>query len=328
MRALICDAFGPVDSLRAGEIADPLSAPGEILIDVEVAGASFADALVVQGKHIARPPFPFVPGGEAAGIVRTVGEGVTHWRPGDRVVAFSARGAFAERLAVADARVFALPPSVSFTAAAASLTNYGTALHALGDRAALQAGETLLILGAAGSTGLAAIEIGRLLGAHVIAAASTPAKRDQAIAKGAAVAIDYSDDGFRERLKAVAPDGIDVTFDPVGGAVAEVVPRALRRRGRHLLVGFASGAFPRLPANLYLAKQASAIGVLWGEPETLATQDRNIARIMRWLEEGRLVPEIGGIWPLADGAAALHAILDRRISGKALIGMTGQDSRP
>lgn len=325
MKALICDAFGPVDNLRLGELADPVPAAGEVLIDVASAGASFADALVVQGKHVARPPFPFVPGGEAAGIVRTIGAGVTRFRPGDRVVTFSTRGAFAERLAVSDARVFALSAKISFATAAASLTSYGTALHALNDRAALQAGETLLVLGAAGSTGLAAIEIGRLLGAHVIAAASTQAKRERALAKGAAVAVDYGGDGFRDRLKAVAPDGVDVIFDPVGGATAEIVSRALRRRGRHLLIGFASGCFPHLPANLYLVKQASAIGVLWGEVETLASQDSNIARIMEWLEQERLMPEIGGTWPLAEGVGALQAIMDRKISGKALIMMRGQE---
>lgn len=321
MRALICDAFGPIRHLRLGEIPDPVPAAGEVLIDIACAGASFADALVVQGKHIARPPFPFVPGGEAAGTVSAIGPGASPWQAGDRVVAFASRSAFAERLAIEQQRLFALPGAVSFEAGAASLTSYGTALHALVDRAALKAGETLLVLGAAGSTGLAAVEIGRLLGAHVIAAASTTARREQAIAKGAHGAIDYAVEGFRDRLNTAAPNGIDVVFDPVGGAAAEIVPRALRRRGRHLLIGFASGNFPRLPANLYLAKQASAIGVLLGEPETLATQVANMKRIMAWLESGALNPDIGGIWPLEQGIDALLAVSERRISGKALIDM-------
>lgn len=321
MRALICDAFGPIDRLRLGEMPDPVAGRDEVLIDVACAGASFADALVVQGLHIARPPFPFVPGSEAAGTVAAVGPGVSRWRTGDRVAVFASRSAFAERLATGAQRLFALPAAVSFEAGAASLASYGTALHALAERGALQAGETLLVLGAAGSTGLAAIEVGRLLGARVIAAASTPAKRARAIAKGAHAAIDYGAEGFRDRLKAVAPDGLDMVFDPVGGAASEIVPRALRRRGRHLLIGFASGDFPRLPANLYLVKQASAIGVLLGEVETLSAQTANMEQIMTWLGSGALVPEIGGIWPLEQGADALAAVTDRQISGKALIDM-------
>jgi NADPH:quinone reductase len=325
MRALICDAFGPLESLRLGEMADPMPAPGEVLIDIACAGASFADALVIQGKHVARPPFPFVPGGEAAGVITDVGAGVTRWQAGDRVVAFASRGAFADRIAVAQSRVFVLPSKITFEAGAASLTSYGTALHALADRADLRAGETLLVLGAAGSTGLAAIEIGRLLGARVIAAASSAEKRAMAIGKGAAVALDYAGDGFREQLRDIAPEGVDVVFDPVGGTSAEIVPRALRRRGRHLLIGFASGDFPRLAANLYLVKQASAIGVLWGEPATLSTQDANIAQIMDWLDRGQLDPAIGGIWPLARGSAALQAVMGRRISGKAIIDMSRKE---
>ncbi|TVV76726.1 NADPH:quinone oxidoreductase family protein [Sphingomonas solaris] len=319
MRALICDAFGQVEALRPGDLPDPVADAGEVVVAVACAGAGFADALVVEGKHVARPPFPFVPGSEAAGTVLAIGPGVTRTRPGERVMAFGPRGAFAERMVVAETGVFPLPAAVPFAAGAASLVNYGTALHALADRAAIRPGETLLVLGAAGSVGLAAVEIGRLLGARVIAAASTLEKRALATAKGADVAIDYTGGDFRETLRTVVPDGIDVVFDPVGGTPGEVVARALRHRGRHLIVGFASGTSPRLAANLYLVKQADALGVMWGERRTLATQGANIARIGGWLASGDLAPVIGATAPLAEGAGLLRAILDRTIAGKAVI---------
>lgn len=319
MRALVCDAFGPIEALRVREMPDPEPNVGDVLVDVAAAGAGFADGLVVQGKHVARPSFPFVPGTELAGTVRAVGSSVGDMPVGSRVMAFVPRGAFAERAVVAATSVFPLPDGVSLAQGAASLVSYGTALHALADRGRLAAGETLLVLAAAGSVGLAAVEVGALLGARVIASASTKEKRALAQLKGAALTIDYTQGDFRETLRRIAPDGIDMVFDPVGGAAAETVARALRRRGRHLIVGFASGGLPQLSANLYLVKQAEAIGVLWGEPQTLATQRDNIARITRWLADGSLGATIGGRWPLERGAEALAAVAQRRVTGKALI---------
>lgn len=319
MRALICDAFGPIEALRVGDLPDPVPQAGEVLIDVACAGAGFADGLVVQGKHVARPSFPFVPGSELAGTVRAIGPGVGGIATGSRVMAFVPRGAFAERVIAPADRVFPLPDAVSFAAGAAGLVSYGTALHALSDRGRITGGETLLVLAAAGSTGLAAVEIGALLGAQVIAAASTPEKQALALRKGAATAIDYATGDFRETLRQVAPDGIDLVFDPVGGPAAETVARALARRGRHLIIGFASGVMPKLPANLYLVKQAEAIGVLWGEPRNLATQGANIARITAWMAEGRLAPEIGATFPLEQAAEALQAVAARKVSGKAIV---------
>jgi NADPH:quinone reductase len=319
MRALICDAFGPIEALRVGDLPDPVPQAGEVLIDVACAGAGFADGLVVQGKHVARPPFPFVPGSELAGTVRATGPGVDGIATGRRVMAFVPRGAFAERAVAPADRVFPLPDTVSFAAGAAGLVSYGTALHALSDRGRIAGGETVLVLAAAGSTGLAAVEIGALLGARVIAAASTSEKQALALRKGASMAIDYATGDFRETLRQVAPDGIDLVFDPVGGPAAETVARALARRGRHLIIGFASGAMPKLAANLYLVKQAEAIGVLWGEPRNLATQGPNIARITAWMAEGRLTPEIGATFPIERAAEALQAVATRKVSGKAIV---------
>jgi NADPH:quinone reductase len=322
VRALICDAFGPIEALRVGELPDPEPQAGEVLIEVACAGAGFADGLVVQGLHVARPSFPFVPGSELAGTVRAIGPGVANLAIGSRVMAFVPRGAFAERVVAPADRIFPLPDGVSFAAGAAGLVSYGTALHALSDRGRIAAGEALLVLAAAGSTGLAAVEIGALLGARVIAAASTADKQALAIGKGAALAIDYTTDDFRETLRQVAPEGLDLVFDPVGGPAAETVARALARRGRHLIVGFASGSTPKLSANLYLVKQAEAIGVMWGEPRNLATQGANIARITRWMAEQRLVPEIGANFPLEQAAEALKAVTARQVSGKAIIAVT------
>jgi NADPH:quinone reductase len=319
VRALICDAFGPIDALRIGDVPDPEPRADEVLIDVACAGAGFADGLVVQGRHVARPAFPFTPGSELAGTVRAVGRDVANIAIGARVMAFVPRGAFAERVAAPAARVFPLPDSVPFAAGAAGLVSYGTALHALSDRGRIASQETLLVLAAAGSTGLAAVEIGALLGARVIAAASTPEKQALALRKGAAEAIDYATGDFRETLRQVAPDGLDLVFDPVGGQAAETVARALARCGRHLIIGFASGDMPRLAANLYLVKQAEAIGVLWGEPRNLATQGANIARITGWMAEGKLSPEIGATFPLEQAADALQAVAMRRIGGKAIV---------
>jgi NADPH2:quinone reductase len=319
VRALLCDAFAPIAALRVGDAAEPEAGPGQVLIEVACAGASFADGLVVQGKHAARPPFPFVPGIEAAGRVAAVGAGVGHVRPGDRVMAFARRGAFAERLAADAADVFSLPDGVSYALGAATLVNYGTAYQGLVDRGRLAEGETLLVLAAAGSIGLAAVELGRLLGARVIAAASTDAKRALALRNGADVAIDYTQGDFRETLRGVAPDGVDLVFDPVGGAAAEVVGRALRRGGRHLLIGFASGRFPHLPVNLYLLKQADILGILWGGNHPVEARRHSIARITQWLADGSLRPAIGGRWPLERGAEALLAVANRQVAGKALI---------
>ena len=319
MRALVCDAFGPIDAMRVGEMPEPEVGPGQVLVEVACAGASFADGLVVQGKHAARPPFPFVPGIEAAGRITRLGDGVEHVRPGDRVMAFARRGAFAERLVTDADNVFALPEGVSYALGAATLVNYGTAYQGLIDRGRLAGGETLLVLAAAGSIGLAAVELGKLLGARVIAAASTQEKRALALRNGADVAIDYTRSNFRETLREVAPDGIDLVFDPVGGEAAEIVGRALRRGGRHLLIGFASGRFPHLPVNLYLLKQADILGVLWGGNHPIEAQRRNIACITQWLVERSIRPAIGGRWPLERGTEALLAVADRKVVGKALI---------
>lgn len=325
MRALICDAFGPIDQLRYGRLPIPEAGPDEVLIDVAYAGVGMADTIVVEGRHIARPPFPFVPGSEAAGTIRAVGSAVTQFKRGDRVVTFALRGACAEVLAVAADRVYPLPAAASFRDAAAGLVNYGTAFYGLKDRGRLAPGETLLVLGAAGGTGLAAVELGHKMGARVIAAASTPEKRAIARSKGAAEVVDYTDGDFRAALKTLAPEGVDVIFDPVGGKLSETALRALGYKGRHLIIGFVNGDIPALGPNLYLLKQAEMHGVLWGVPRNLVTQGDNIATINQWLAEGQLAPEIGGVFELENAVAALREIVERRITGKAVIKITTEE---
>lgn len=315
MRALICDAFGPVEQLRYGRLPVPEVGPDQVLIDVAYAGVGMADVLIVQGLHVARPPFPFVPGTEAAGTIRAVGRNVQSFKCGDRVVAFTRRAAIAEVLAVAAVTVFPLPDAVSFRDGAAGLVNYGTAFYALKDRGRLAQGETLLVLGAAGGVGLAAVELGHRLGARVIAAASTADKRDLAKSKGASIVIDYTEGDFRDTLKKLAPEGIDVVFDPVGGKLSVAAQRALARGGRHLIIGFVDG-IPNLPPNIYLLKQAELHGVLWGDD---VDKRGNTAIVNQWMAEGLLAPEIGGEFSLERGAEAFQAILERRILGKAVI---------
>jgi NADPH2:quinone reductase len=277
---------------------------------------------MTQGKYQFKPPLPFAPGCELAGVVKAVGEGVTHVKPGDRVLALVMHGGFAEE-AVADAGgVVPLPDGVDFATAASFMFTYGTSYHALKDRALLQPGETLLVLGAAGGVGLAAVELGKLMGARVIAAASTDDKLEVCRSRGADDTINYSSEDLRERLKTLtAGHGVDVVYDPVGGPYSELALRGMAWRGRFLVVGFANGEIPRIPLNLALLKGCAIVGVFWGnfttkEPKANAA---NIRELIAWIAGGKLKPFVSERYPLARGVEALQAMQDRRVKGKVVI---------
>lgn len=322
MKAVVCTAWGPPDGLGIEEVADPVAANGEVVIDVKAAGVNFPDVLTVQGKYQVKPTLPFTPGNELAGVIRSVGAGVTGFKVGAQVIAFTRQGAFAEQIAVPAAMLMPMPSGMDFDIAAALTLTYGTSYHALVDRAALKAGETMLVLGAAGGVGLAAIEIGKALGARVIAAASSDAKLDVCRAHGADVCIDYSREDLREAIRAATGGaGPDVVYDPVGGACAEPALRAIAWRGRYLVVGFASGAIPALPFNLMLLKGASVVGVFWGEYVKREPQ-ANLAgmrQLLAWLAEGRIRPHVSARYSLAQTAQALNDMAARKVTGKIVI---------
>jgi NADPH:quinone reductase len=322
MRALVCKAFGPVSDLQVAEVPAPVPGDGEVVVRVEAAGLNYPDALVVQGKYQVRPPTPFVPGMELAGVVDAVGAGVTGFRPGDPVMATTTTGAFAERCAVPAGQVLPRPAGLSSDLAAASLLTFGTTLHALEDRAQVKPGETVLVLGAAGGVGTAAVGIARLLGARVIAAASSAARLDVCRRLGAEFTIDYSVEDVRQRVKEITGGhGVDVVYDPVGGALSEAALRATGWGGRFLVIGFASGEIPRIPLNLALLNARSILGVYWGdwcrrEPRRAAAE---LARIGAWIQEGRLTPVVGARLALADVPRALDDLLQRRVHGKLIV---------
>ena len=325
MKAIICNAFGLPDTLIYDENApEPVLEPGKVLIDVKACSLNFPDTLTIRDMYQFKPPLPFSPGSEVSGVVREVSEGVKHVKPGQPVFAFGSHGGLAERL-VADTRsVVPLPPQLDFVIGASSLYAYGTSYHALKDRATLQSGETLLVLGAAGGVGLAAVELGKLMGATVIAAASTDEKLAVCREKGATHAINYSTDDLRERVKELTGgNGVDVVYDPVGDKLAEPAIRSLAWRGRYLVVGFAGGDIPRIPLNLALLKGSSLVGVFWGmfaqkEP---ALNAENLQQIAGWLLADKLTPHIYKRYILPEAPQALTAMLNREIIGKAVVVM-------
>ncbi|HEJ3685713.1 TPA: NADPH:quinone oxidoreductase family protein [Pseudomonas aeruginosa] len=322
MKAVLCKAFGPASSLVLEEIASPSPAKNEILLDVHAAGVNFPDTLIIEGKYQFKPPFPFSPGGEAAGVVAAVGEKVAHVRPGDRVMALTGWGSFAEQVKVPGYNVMPIPEGMDFASAAAFGMTYGTSMHALKQRANLQPGETLLVLGASGGVGLAAVEIGKAMGARVIAAASTPDKLAVAKAAGADELINYSEGSLRKQLKALTGgQGVDVIYDPVGGELFEEAFRSIAWNGRMLVVGFASGSIPSLPANLTLLKGASLVGVFWGSFAQRQPQDNadNFRQLFAWHAEGKLKPLVSQRFPLERAGDAIDALGQRRAVGKVVV---------
>ncbi|MFL6674323.1 MAG: NADPH:quinone oxidoreductase family protein, partial [Massilia sp.] len=293
MKAVVCKAWGAPDTLVVEQLPDPQPGPGQVVIEVRAAGVNFPDVLTVQGKYQVRPELPFTPGNEFAGVVRALGEGVTDFAPGQAVIGFTRTGAFAQQALAPAEALMPMPPGMDFDTAAAITLTYGTSHHALVDRAALQAGETVLVLGAAGGVGLAAIEIGKALGARVIAAASSEDKLAVCRAHGADATINYATCDLREAIKAATGGrGPDVIYDPVGGPYSEPAFRSIAWRGRHLVVGFAAGDIPQLPWNLMLLKGASVVGVFWGEFARREAKANLAAmrQMLGWMAEGKLRP--------------------------------------
>ncbi len=322
MKAIVCKDWGPPDSLELQDLPDLVPEAGEVVVEVRAAGVNFPDVLTVQGKYQYRPELPFTPGNEFAGTVRAVGEGVDHFKAGDKVIGFARSGAFAEQVRAPADVLMPMPPDMDFDIAAAITLTYGTSHHAVVDRAQLKAGETMLVLGAAGGVGLAAIEIGKALGARVIAAASSAEKLEVCRAHGADVLIDYAKEDLREALKAATGGkGPDVIYDPVGGPYTEPALRSIAWRGRHLVIGFAAGEIPKLPWNLMLLKGASVVGVFWGEFARREPQ-ANVAamrQMLGWMAEGKLKPLVSQRYALAETAQALNDMADRKVTGKVVI---------
>ena len=322
MKAVLCRQYGPPDSLRFEEIESPRAGPGEVVVSTRAASVNFPDVLIIQNKYQFKPPLPFSPGSELAGVVKEVGDGVAGWRPGDKVIAFTTYGAFAQEVKTEASRLLALPEGMSFETGAAFLLTYGTSDHALRDRAALRPGETLLVLGAAGGVGLAAIEIGKALGARVIACASSQEKLAVCRSHGADETIDYAAEDLRERIKALTGGrGVDVVYDAVGGPYSEPAFRSLAWRGRLLVVGFAAGDIPKLPLNLALLKGASVVGVFWGdfvrrEPKVFA---ESVGQLGEWYRAGKLKPHVSQTFPLDQAAEALKLMAARQVKGKVVL---------
>jgi NADPH2:quinone reductase len=322
VKAVLCKQYGPPESLVVEELPSPKAGAGEAVVTVKAASVNFPDVLIIQNKYQFKPPLPFSPGSELAGIVKEVGAGVTAFKPGDKVIAFTTYGAFAEEAKTEASRLMPLPEGMDFISGAAFLLTYATSDHALRDRGALKAGETLLVLGAAGGVGLAAIEIGKALGARVIACASTDEKLAVCREHGADATINYAAEDLRERIKALTEGkGVDVVYDSVGGPYSEPAFRSLAWRGRLLVVGFAAGEIPKLPLNLALLKGASVVGVFWGdfarrEPREFAASVRQLGQ---WYREGKLRPHVSQTFPLALAAEALKLMAARQVKGKVVL---------
>jgi NADPH2:quinone reductase len=322
LKAVVCKQYGPPESLVVEDIPSPEPGPGEAVLTVKAASVNFPDVLIIQNKYQLKPPLPFSPGSEMAGIVKAVGEGVTNVRKGDRVMAVTGYGAFAEEVKADARRVLPIPDGMDDLTAAAFPVTYGTSDHALSDRGALARGETLLVLGAAGGVGIAAIEIGKALGARVIACASSDDKLEVCRQHGADATINYSTEELRGRIAQLTDGrGADVVYDPVGGPYTEPALRSIAWRGRHLVVGFAAGDIPRIPLNLALLKGCSIVGVFWGEfarrePERFAER---VGQLDRWYREGRLRPHVAETLPLERAAEALTRMASRQVKGKIVV---------
>ena len=321
MKAVLCRAFGPPSGLAVEEVPAPEPGPGQVLIRVEACGVNFADTLVVAGRYQTRPPLPFAPGGEVAGVVAALGEGVSGPAPGTRVLAMTGHGGFAEMAVAKAAAVVPVPDGVDAVSAAALSYAYGTTLHALRDRAMLRPGETVLVLGAAGGAGLAAVQLAKLMGARVIAAASA-GKLDTCREAGADAIVDYRQENWRNAVRDLAgAAGVDVVYDAVGGPYSEPALRSLGWGGRHLVVGFAAGEIPRIPLNLALLKGCSIVGVSYGafaqrEPEANRAL---VGQLLAWVRDGSLRPHVSATYPLDDAPAALEALLSRSATGKIVL---------
>jgi len=322
VKALLCREYGPIEKLRVEDVPSPQPGPGEVVVEVKASSLNFPDALMVQGQYQVKPPLPFSPGMELAGVVKEVGAGVRGVAPGDRVVAFPGRGGFAQECLVGADRVSPLPPGMDFDTASAFVLTYCTTLHALKDCGHLQPGETLVVLGAAGGVGTSAIEVGKVMGAKVIAAASSEEKLALCRKLGADEAIDYEKSDLRQRiLDLTGGKGADVVYDPVGGAHTEAALRATAWRGRLLVIGFASGTIPAIKLNLALLKERSLVGVYWGDwtQRDPQGQRRNVEQLAAWFAEGRIKPVVSERVSLEEAPAAMQRLLQRKVTGKVVV---------
>jgi NADPH2:quinone reductase len=323
MRQLLCTQYGPPDLLEIHDVPSPAAGNDEVVIAVKAASLNFPDVLIIQNKYQFKPPLPFSPGSELAGVIKEVGPGVTRFKPGDRVMAFTTYGAFAEEVKLEASHVLAVPEAMTFETAAALLLTYGTMDHALRDRGSVKPGETVLVLGAAGGIGIASIEIAKALGAHVIACASSDDKLAACREHGADETIDYATHDLRGRIRALTDRGVDVIVDPVGGPYSEPALRSIAWRGRLLVVGFAAGEIPKVPLNLPLLKGCAIVGVFWGdflrrEPEAFAA---SVAQLGRWYADGKLKPHVSATFPLERAVEAFNLLSGRKAIGKVLLTM-------
>lgn len=322
MKAVLCKSYGPASNLVLEETTDPVAKPNEVVVDIHAAGVNFPDTLIIEGKYQVKPPFPFSPGGEAAGVIASVGEKITHLQPGDRVMGLTGFGSFAEKVAIDASRILPMPRDMDFVTAAGFSMTYGTSMHALKQRANLQPGETLLVLGASGGVGLAAVEIGKAMGARVIAAASSAEKLEVAKKAGADELINYTEVSLKDAVKELTKgQGADVIYDPVGGDLFDQAVRSINWKGRLLVVGFASGRIPEFPANLALLKGSSIVGVFWGafaarEPQVNL---ENFQELFAWFSEGKLKPLVSLTYRLDQYEDALEILSSRKAVGKVVV---------
>lgn len=322
MRAVLCKAYGPPDTLVVEDVPSLEPGPRQVVVGVKAAGVNFPDTLIIQGKYQFNPAFPFSPGSEVAGTVLRTGSDVNHVKTGDRVIASVGHGGFAEEAIAAADQLVPIPDGMDYVAASSFLLTYGTSLHALKDRGELKGGETLLVLGAGGGVGIAAIEVGKAIGARVIAAASSDDKLALCREHGADEAINYSTENLRDRIRALTADkGVDVVYDPVGGAYAEPALRTLAWGGRFLVIGFASGEIPRIPLNLPLLKGCDIVGVFWGAFMKRGGQAsrQHLDDLVALYNAGKLRPAITRTYPLEQAAEALKELMERRVKGKIVI---------
>jgi NADPH:quinone reductase len=322
MKALLCNHYGTPDDLSLANIPEPVPGPGEVLVRVEAVALNFFDTLIIANKYQTKPPLPFSPGAECAGVVEALGAGVTQIAPGDRVMAYTGYGAAREQIIVSANRLIKIPDRLDADRAAGLCVTYGTTLHALKDRGRLKVGETLAVLGASGGVGLAAVELGKLMRARVIACASSSEKIAFARNHGADVGINYANEDLKDALRRVTDGrGPDVIYDPVGGAYAEAALRSIAWQGRFLVVGFAAGEIPKLPLNIVLLKGCDVLGVFWGSwiERDPAGHRTNMEQLLAWCADGKLSSHVHAVYPLADGPIALKAIAARQVMGKVIL---------
>ncbi len=320
MRAILCKRLGPPSELSLEVLPEPVAGPDEVVVDVAAVGLNFFDVLMIAGRYQLQPSLPFSPGAELAGSVAAIGDNVRGVAVGDRVGVILRHGGCREKVVVRASEIVPLPAGVPAEAAASLFVAYGTALHALRERGGLQPGETVAILGAAGGIGHAAIEIGKLLGARVVACVSSEEKAAFAAARGADATVNYRSESLKDRLRQVAGPGPDVILDLIGGAYSEAALRAIRPGGRYLVAGFATGDIPRIPLNLVLLKSCDVRGVILGEPVTSdSAKDRHARTVLAWYDAGRLRPHVDAVYPLEETARGLERIRDRAIRGKAIV---------